>query len=459
MESETFVEPIYGNVPDDWSLTTIGQLVDRGDANIQTGPFGTMLHAESYIPSGKPVVAVKHLGDNRLLHEELPRIGPEDSERLARYTLREGDIVFGRKGAVERRAYINSSEDGWLQGSDCIRVRFISQNINTKYVSYVLGSSPYRKWIEKNAHGATMPSLNQEIIRRIPLPIPPIPEQRAIARILSSLDDKIELNRRMNETLEAMAFTIFKSWFVNFEPVRSKAESLEPEGIDAETAALFPDSFEETVLGVVPRGWIVSKVGRELVTVLGGTPSRSISEYWSNGTVPWINSGKVNEFRIIEPAEYITEKAVENSATKLLPERTTVLAITGATLGQVSLLEIASCANQSVIGILQSHRIPSEYIYFWIKYKIDDLISWQTGGAQQHINKNNANDLDILCPNDEIFSTYLKLVRPVFNMIKHNCFESLNLETIRKGVLPNLLSGKIPIKNIMSPEIHDRKTT
>ncbi|HNY34726.1 MAG TPA: restriction endonuclease subunit S, partial [Methanothrix soehngenii] len=276
-------EPIYGSLPDSWSLTTIDALVLSGDADIQTGPFGTMLHAESYVTSGTPIVAVKHLGDNRLLHEDLPRIGKEDCERLARYALCEGDIVFGRKGAVDRRAYVTSSEEGWLQGSDCIRARFKSNNINAKYVSYVLGSAAYRDWIERNAHGATMPSLNQEIIGRIPLPLPPLPEQRAITRILSSLDDQIEANRHMNETLETLARAIFKSWFVDFDPVRARAEGRAPAGMDAETASLFPDGFEDEI-GEIPTGWIVRPIGDVVKVLGGGTPSTTEKSYWEGGT-------------------------------------------------------------------------------------------------------------------------------------------------------------------------------
>jgi type I restriction enzyme, S subunit len=184
------VEPIYGQLPNHWELLSVGDLVKRGQADLQTGPFGTMLHA-----LGTPVVAVKHIGENRLLYtNDLPRIDEETRQRLSRYELQIGDILFGRKGAVERRAIVTTQEEGWLQGSDCIRLRLIGTGISPIYISYVFGSSVYRNWITRNAQGATMPSLNQEIIGRIPVPLPPLPEQKAIAHILGTLDDKIELN-------------------------------------------------------------------------------------------------------------------------------------------------------------------------------------------------------------------------------------------------------------------------
>jgi type I restriction enzyme S subunit len=198
---------------------------------------------------------------------------------------------------------------------------------------------------------------------------------------------------------------------------------------------------------------VFRKIGQVLTTVLGGTPDRANPEYWG-GDVPWINSGKINEFRIIEPTECITEKGLENSATKLLPKRTTVIAITGATLGQVSLLEISSSANQSVIGILESKELPAEYIYFWIKQSIQNIIAWQTGGAQQHINKQNVNDSLLLIPDKILLQNYLSIIRPFFNKITLNCFENLNLGKIRDFLLPKLMSGKIrvPIDNKMESQ-------
>ena len=152
-----------------------------------------------------------------------------------------------------------------------------------------------------------------------------------------------------NDNLEQQAQALFKSWFVDFEPFKN-------------------GEFEETELGMIPKGWRVESLGNVCKCLLGGTPSRNKEDYW-NGDIAWINSGEVNEFRITKPSEYITEEGLKNSATKLLPRKTTVLAITGATLGQVSLLEIDTCANQSVIGVLENEILPYEYIYPLINLK------------------------------------------------------------------------------------------
>jgi type I restriction enzyme, S subunit len=211
-------ENIYGGLPITWQLTTLGELIKIKKVELQTGPFGTMLHASSYKDIGTPVLAVQHIGNNRIIHGlDIPRVDVETHQRLSRYEIKVNDIIFSRKGAVERTALVTEKENGWLQGSDCIRLRLIDSFINPVYLSYIFCSSQYKKWIIQHAHGATMPSLNQQIISLSPLPLPPIAEQQKIAITLSCLDAKIENLRRQNETLEAIAQTLFKHWFIDFE--------------------------------------------------------------------------------------------------------------------------------------------------------------------------------------------------------------------------------------------------
>lgn len=412
---------IFGTVPSNWELTTIGTLVSEGKADVQTGPFGTMLKASSYREVGTPVIPVKNIIDNKVIEDDIPRIGEEDRQRLERYSLKEGDIIFGRKGGVDRRAFIGAERAGWIQGSDCIRLRFLTNLIDSKFISYLFGTQNYKNWILQNAEGTTMPSLNQSIINRIQLVIPPLKIQRRIVEIFTSIEEKIEVNNRINQTLEEMANILFKNWFVDFSPFQEF-------------------NIDETELGKIPKGWEVKKVGENIRLMLGGTPSRKKAEYW-NGEIPWINSGKVNEFRIVAPSEYITDEGLKKSATKLLPKGTTVLAITGATLGQISRLEIEACANQSVIGFLENEYFSSEYIYLWLNNVIDELTKQQTGGAHQHINKGNVEDLYIILPNCNVRKKFQLMVEPMFAQISINCLENENLKQTRDYLLPRLLSG------------------
>ena len=181
--------------------------------------------------------------------------------------------------------------------------------------------------------------------------------------------------------------------------------------------------------------------------MLGGTPSRNKAEYWG-GNIPWINSGSVNLFRITKPSELITELGLNHSATKLLPVKTTVLAITGATLGQVSLLEIDACANQSVVGVVPNAVLPYEFIYPFIIANIKELISHQTGGAQQHINKQNVENLRICMPDAASMKKYRDSVGGMYSMIANNCHENERLISLRDALLPKLLSGEIDVLDI-----------
>ena len=265
---------------------------------IQTGPFGSQLHQRDYVERGTPIITVKHLGDNRIIHQDLPLVSDADKTRLAKYTLNAGDIVFSRVGSVDRRAYVTDSENGWLFSGRCLRVRVDPDKMDSRFLSYFFGLPSFQEHIRSIAVGATMPSLNTQILSNIKIHYPPLPEQRAIARILGTLDDKIELNRRMNETLEAIARALFKSWFVDFDPVRAKMAGRDT-GLPPHIAALFPDRLVPSELGEIPEGWEVKELG-ELGELAYGKALRAVDRkdgpipvYGSNGQIGWHDANLV----------------------------------------------------------------------------------------------------------------------------------------------------------------------
>ena len=275
-------ESAYGTFRSNFLEAALGSLCDNING-IQTGPFGSQLHQRDYVPAGTPIITVEHLGDNRIIHQDMPYVSDDDKDRLSKYALREGDIVFSRVGSVDRRALVRQSEEGWLFSGRCLRVRPNRNNIDPKYLSYFFGLPAFQEYIRSIAVGATMPSLNTKILSEVSILYPPLPEQRAIARVLGALDDKIELNRRMNETLEEMARALFKSWFVDFDPVRAKmegrwrrGESLP--GLPADLYDLFPDRLVDSELGEIPEGWGVKGAW-------GGYPNLN-PESWSRLMYP-----------------------------------------------------------------------------------------------------------------------------------------------------------------------------
>jgi type I restriction enzyme S subunit len=228
----------------------------------------------------------------------------------------------------------------------------------------------------------------------------------------------MEIVSSLSRNLEKVADAYFRAWFVDYNVTSSNIEhevhsSLNGIPIEPE---YFGNRFVETELGLIPEGWIVANLGEYCDIFLGGTPSRSKSDYW-NGDIPWINSGKINDFRITSPSELITQKGLDKSSAKLMPIGTTVLAITGATLGQYSRLEIVCCANQSVIGVLPKRILTNNFIYLTIKNDINQLIDKQTGGAQQHINRNDVITFKFVLPPAEIVEAFNLVVDPIFTAI------------------------------------------
>jgi type I restriction enzyme S subunit len=447
MTSDEVVISPYGFVDKSRTIQKLSELCAEKDG-IQTGPFGSQLHSSDYVDDGTPIITVEHLGENIIEGKNPPLVHIDDVTRLIKYTLKEGDIVFSRVGSVDRRALVRGEQNGWMFSGRLLRVRPKPELVDPTYLSYFFGLPMFKTYIRSIAVGATMPSLNTSLLSDLPIILPEISEQIAIGRTLSSLDEKIRINSELSKTLENIAQTIFKSWFIDFDPVRAKMAGEKPAGMDDATAALFPDSMEESELGFIPKGWEIRKIESLCETLLGGTPSRTRDEFWG-GEIPWINSGKVNDFRITAASEYITEIGLEKSATKLLPRGTTVLAITGATLGQFSRLEIDSCANQSVVGIVASAEASNEFIYFNIKNGIQRLISAQTGGAQQHINKEDVNAFFIIYPGKKLMDAFTDVVGSMFDEIGVLLNQSISLATIRDSLLPRLISGELEIPEDM----------
>jgi len=258
---------------------------------IQTGPFGSQLHKEDYVDIGTPIITVEHLQENRISHVDTPMVSDEDKVRLNKYSLLDGDIVFSRVGSVDRRSLVRKAEDGWLFSGRCLRVRVNKDIIDPTYLSYFFGHEGFKNYIRSIAVGATMPSINTKILSEVPIYFPSTDQQKNIAHILGTLDDKIELNRQMNETLEAMAQALFKSWFVDFDPVIDNALVAGndiPEPLQKRAAArqalgdqskssptdiqsLFPDRFVfNDEIGWIPEGWEILPI-LNVCDLIGGT--------------------------------------------------------------------------------------------------------------------------------------------------------------------------------------------
>lgn len=186
---DSFDETEFGHIPHGWSITTLGEICEKGGGNIQTGPFGTQLHASDYVDEGIPSIMPSDLRDNRIETSSIARIREEDAERLKVYRVQAGDVVYSRRGDVERRSLIRRSENGWLCGTGCLRVRFGPRGLNPFFGASYLGTLESRAWVVRHAVGATMPNLNTSILGALPMVVPPPELQARFAEIVGPWDE------------------------------------------------------------------------------------------------------------------------------------------------------------------------------------------------------------------------------------------------------------------------------
>ena len=438
-------ETAYGRFSSDFVEDCLVNLCDQPNG-VQTGPFGSQLHKKDYVLSGTPIITVEHLDDNRILHEDVPKVSDYDRERLSKYSLRSGDIVFSRVGSVDRRALVREAENGWLFSGRCLRIRPNPNKIDSAYLSYFFGLPSFKEYVRAIAVGATMPSLNTQILSDIVVPHPyDLTEQRAIAHILGTLDDKIELNRRMNETLEAMARALFKSWFVDFDPVRAKMAGRDP-GLPQPLADLFPDRLVDSELGEIPEGWEIGTVGELAERIQnGGTPKRSEPTYWERREIPWLTSAEVRQSFVLETQNFITRLGLAKSSAKMVPARSILVALYGATAGQVSMNIRPLSTNQAVSAIIPSNG-NRYFCLLSLKSQVADLENRAVGSAQQNISKKAVELTILVLPPSELRLRYDAMVEELFVRIFHNLDESHTLVALRDSLLPKLLSGEMRVK-------------
>ena len=386
---------------------------------------------QSYKTTGIALIRSLNVFDLNFSYDELAYINDEQAKKLNNVTIEPDDILLNITGASVARCCILPKNLLPARVNQHVSIIRINKGLaNPYFIQYLLVSPYYKQKLLSIAQGgATREALTKESIENFEIIIPKSKNtQDKIAKILSNYDDLIENNNKRIKILEEMAQKIYKEWFVDFKfPGHETA------------------TFKDSELGKIPNNWEIKQIGKEYKTYLGGTPSRNEEKYW-NGKIPWLNSGKTNELRITKASEYVTELGLEKSSTKLMPQYTTVLAITGATLGQVSMLGSEMCANQSVVGIY-SDKNP-EYVFYLMKDKIQKLIQSASGGAQQHINKDIVNEMKFVLPADTMLNDFKDIIRPINKEIFNLLYKNHTLKQTRDLLLPRLISGEIDVENL-----------
>lgn len=415
------------SIGSEWKSTTLGQICNSQGGAIQTGPFGSQLHTSDYKEFGVPVVMPTNIGDGGLVEDGIVRIGEADVERLSQHKLRLGDIVFSRRGDVTKNALISVREVGWLCGTGCLKVRLGDESIaSAKFISHYLRQPDTKEWLIRHAVGATMPNLNTGILSAVPVHLPPLQTQLEIAAMLDALDDKIALLRETNATLEAIAQALFKSWFVDFDPVRAKAEGREPEGITPEIAALFPSEFQDSELGEIPQGWTIQRLGDALELAYGKALKATDR---ISGTVPVYGSGGItgyhNQHLVAGPSIIVGRKGTVGS---LYWEDRPFFPI-------------------DTVFYVKPKALPLTFCYYLLRTL--GLDSMNTDAAVPGLNRDNAYRLTYVMPTDEVFRAFDNCVTSLREKIFASSEEVRNLSEIRDALLPRLMSGKLRFNPII----------
>jgi len=424
----------------EWRETTIGALCDTGLAEIQTGPFGSQLHAHDYVADGVPVVPTEAIRDRRIDHSVLPKVSPEKAAELARHKLREGDILFARRGvqATGHIGYVRSAEQGFLCGTGAIRLRVnrAMDSLESDYLSHVLADPAAIEWFKFHAIGATMPNLNEDIIRSFPLELPPLLEQRAIAYILGTLDDKIELNRRMNETLEAIARALFKSWFVDFDPVRAKMEGRDP-GLPKPLADLFPVRLVDSELGEIPEGWEVGRVDDEFDLTMGQSPPGETYNELGEG-MPFYQGRADFQSRFPKRRVYCA------APTRFAKAGDTLISVR-APVGDIN-MATEDCAIGRGVAAARHKTGSRSYTYQFMRGLETVFARFEAEGTVfGAISKGNFHAIPCVAPPKRVVSSFETMLAWLDDRIEAAEVESRTLAALRDALLPKLVSGQVRV--------------
>ena len=390
----------------------------RDIADIQTGPFGSQLHKEDYVDIGTPIVTVEHLGKRIFTEQNLPKVSDEDKARLLKYVLKEGDIVFSRVGSVDRCSYVDVAHDGWMYSGRCLRVR-PNAEVDPLYLYYFFCLEDTKQFVRNIAVGATMPSINTKLLGEVEVAYPSQREQQKTVALLSALDDKIEINQKINDNFQQQAAAIFRSWFVDCAPFGGKA----------------PDEWENVTL--------------EDITAL---VSRGITPKYADDTDQIVINQKCirNHTIDLSLARTHTPKVINE---KWLRFGDLLINSTGdGTLGRAAQVWFQP-KNLTVDSHVTIARPAKENLIFYIglwgilhEKEIESLHTGSTG--QTELPRDRVKAMELLLPDNDTLDRFNALITPMATAIVANQEENNRLAALRDAILPKLMSGKIDVSAI-----------
>lgn len=293
--------------------------------------------------------------------------------------------------------------------------------------------------------GSGQPLINQSILSSIEVEVPPPEVQTEVGRLLSQIDDRIDLLRQTNATFEAIAQALFKSWFIDFDPVRAKAEGREPEGMDAATAALFPAEFEESALGLIPKGWSVEPIGDLVDAVGGSTPDTKNSTYWEPAVHHWTSPKDLSGATapvLLDTERKVSPAGLAKISSGLLPAGSLLMS-SRAPIGYLTLTQVPVAINQGYIAMPPGGRLPPLYLYFWCQANMDGIKGRANGSTFMEISKKAFRPIPALLPQQPVIDGFVEVAGALFERLVANERQARALVDLRDALLPRLISGKL----------------
>ena len=428
----------------EWEETTLGAEVD-----LLTGfPF----KSERYTGSHDSIRLVR--GDNivqgAMRWEGAKKWPSSESEEHQLFQLREGDVVLAMDRpwieAGLKYAAISKYDLPCLLVQRTARLRG-GRKLDNGFLRYLIGSQEFTQHIHAITTGTAVPHISGTQIKDFVFNLPSLSEQKAIAAVLGALDDKIELNRRMNTTLEAMARALFQSWFVDFDPVRAKLDGRKPAGLDDATAALFSAGFQDSEVGHIPKGWTVEPVGEVVNCVGGGTPSTAEPKYWEGGTHHWTTPKDFSSLQapiLLDTNRKLTDAGIAKISSGLLPAGTLLLS-SRAPVGYLAIAAMPVAINQGFIAMKCNERASNFFMLNWCQANMAEIEQRATGTTFAEISKQNFRPIRVVLSPKELMTVFTAKVGPLYVQITANLRQSRTLATLRDTLLPKLLGGELRV--------------
>lgn len=426
---------------------SVAELVQSGELFVEDGNHGEYRPlAHEFSKAGTPFIRPDNLVDGELRFDGCDRINEVATRRVRKGKGKAGDIVFTHRATVGRIARVGPAAPDFVANPG-VTVWRVTDNsrIDRNYLYYYMQSAAFMDQVWSMAGGTdTFPYISLTQQRTLRIDLVPLPEQKAIGALLGTLDDRIGLLRQSNATLEAISKSLFKSWFIDFDAVLAKAEGREPEGMDAATAALFPAEFEESQLGLIPKGWGVVPFAETVNIMGGGTPKTSVAKFWG-GDVPWFSVVDAPDFGqvfTLRTDKSITTAGVENSSTRVLPAWTTIISARG-TVGKLAMTACPMAMNQSCYGLVPKLSGTEPLVYLAAQRLVDDLKRLAHGGVFDTITRDTLSSVDVVYGPSDVRASFAAMVKPMFEQIQEGVARMCTLAELRDALLPRLISGKL----------------